>query len=105
MRGIVAAPATRFGSISRLSSTTKTQRHKESRINRQRLSLCLCVFVVDDEANRSIQPHQFGRVVMEHDADLVLFDTEGEEGADEDSHSIDAVHVQDLAEVASDDAA
>src|SRR5438093_3659730 len=42
---------------------------------------------------------------MEHDADLVLFDTEGEEGADEDSHSVDAVHVQDLAEVASDDAA
>src|SRR5260370_33765210 len=51
-----------------------------------------------------IQPHQLGGIVMQHHFDLVFLDSEGEQGADEDSHSIDTVHVQDLAEIASNDA-
>ena len=41
---------------------------------------------------------------MQHDFDFVFLDSEREQGADEHSHSIDAVHMQNLAEIASDDA-
>lgn len=42
---------------------------------------------------------------MEHHPNLVLLDSEREQCADENPHSIDAVHVQHLTEVAADDAA
>src|SRR5438552_15484939 len=40
---------------------------------------------------------------MQHDFDLIRFDSESEQCADEDSHPVDAVHMKDLAEIATDD--
>src|SRR5437016_5327381 len=37
---------------------------------------------------------------MQHDFDLIRFDSESEQCADEDSHAVDAVHMKDLAEIA-----
>ena len=42
---------------------------------------------------------------MQHDPDFVFLDSESQQRANEDSHSVDAVHMENLAEVASDDAA
>jgi hypothetical protein len=42
---------------------------------------------------------------MQHDLDLFLRDPEGQQRANEYAHAVDAVHVQNLTEVAADDAA
>ena len=51
------------------------------------------------------EPHQLRGIVVQHHFDFVRLDPECEQSSNEDPHSDDAVHVQDLAEVASDDAA
>jgi len=52
----------------------------------------------------SVEPHQFRRIVVEHHFDLMLLDAEREQRANENTHSIDAVHMKHLAEVAADNA-
>src|SRR2546427_13279816 len=51
-----------------------------------------------------IQPHELGRIVVQHQFDFIRLDSEREQGSNEDSYSVDAVHMQNLAEVASNDA-